>query len=261
MFTVLGGILSDKLVVDLTVNGFLPVTDEQLQTNIETARGLGLKKLEPGPLVPLAIVGGGPTINNHIETLQKWSGDVWAINGAWKWCDERGIDAVFCSVDPDPIVAKWARGARRAILATQCPLEAFEALKDADVITFEAGTEVKGVTGTTVSSLIHAGILTRHSGITLFGCESCYLPTKSHAYMREDRPEECIVACEDAFYLTAPDFYFQARALAELINGLDGYVKEESGGLLRAFVRNPKHWIAWASEGLVKVMKPVKKDA
>lgn len=257
MFTILGGILNDKLVVDLTVDGYLPVTDEQLNKNIETARGLGCKKLEPGPSVPLAIVGGGPTINDHVETLKNWNGHVWAINGAWKWCDERGIDATFCSVDPDPIVAKWAKGAKRALLATQCPPEAFETLKDADVITYEAGTEIKAVTGTTVSTLIYAGIVTKHSEITLFGCESCYLPASSHAYMREDRAEEMIVSCCGNFYLTAPDFYFQARALAETINGLGGYLKEESGGLLRAFVRDPKHWIAWMSEATVKAMRPV----
>lgn len=259
MFTVRGGVLGGP--IDLTIDGFLPVTDEQLKTNIDNAAGLGFKRLEPGPVVPLAIVGGGPTINNHLETLKNWAGHVWAINGAWGWCRDHGIEATFCSVDPHPIVAKWAQGVERAILATQCPVEAFDVLKDADVTVFEAGTEVKGVTGTTVSAMIYAGALTKHESITLFGCESCYLPKASHAYQHEDRPEEMVVACNGSFYLTAPDFYLQAKGLADLVRGMDGYVKEESGGLLRAMVQSPDHWIAWVSEEMAKNFKPVRREA
>ncbi|MCW5615900.1 MAG: hypothetical protein KIT32_12335 [Rhodocyclaceae bacterium] len=257
MFTVLGGTISNKVVVDLTVDGFLPVSDEQIQTNIDNARGLGLKRLKPGPRVPLAIVGGGPSINNHVETLQNWQGDIWAINGAWGWCRDRGIDAVFCSVDPHPIVAKWARGADKAILATQCPAEAFEVLKGADVTVYDAGTEIKGVGGSTLGTSIYAGTITHHTGITLFGCESCYLPNKSHAYQHETRTREMIVNCGGDFYLTSPDYYTQARQIAELIRGLDGYIKEESGGILRAFVKNPEHWIAWLSEECAQTMRPI----
>lgn len=256
MFTILGGTLSDKVIVDVTIEGYLPVSDEQLQENLRHARGLDCKKLQPGPRVPLAVVGGGASINNHIDTLKNWQGDVWAINGAWRWCRDNGIDAVFCSVDPHPIVAKWAEGAKRAMLATQCHPEAFDVLKGADLITFETGTEVKAAAGTTASTLIYAGILTHHSSVTLFGCESCYLPNKTHAYQKEDHPNQIVVACGEGFYLTGADFYVQARAMADIINSLDGYVKEESGGLLRAFINNPKHWVAWVSESLVKTMKP-----
>jgi hypothetical protein len=259
VFTVLGGVLSDKVVVDLTVDGFLPVSDEQIQTNLDNAKGLGFKRLEPGPRVPLAIVGGGSSINNHVETLKNWSGHVWAINGAWKWCDERGIDATFCSVDPHPIVAKWAAGVKRAILATQCHPDAFEVLKDADVTVYEAGTEVKGVGGSTLGVSIYAGLLTQHTEITLFGCESCYLPAKTHAYQSETRTREMVVNCQGDFFLTSPDYYTQARQIAELIRSLDGYVKEESGGILRAFVRSPDHWVAWFSDECARTMRQIKK--
>lgn len=251
MFTIRGGILSGP--VDLTIRGFLPVSDEQLQANIDNALGLGLKELGPGPIVPLAIVGGGSSIENHVETLRNWRGDVWAINGAFGWCRDHGIDATFVSVDPHPIVAKWAAGAARAILHKQCPPEAFAVLKNADVTISEAN----GCTGTTVASAITAGAKTRHESITLFGCESCYQPNKSHAYQNEDRPEQMIVCAGGNFYFTGPDFYFQAQKLAELIRGLDGYVKEESGGLLREFIKNPEHWIVWISEEMAKGLKPV----
>lgn len=252
MFTIRGGTFGGP--VDLTIRGFLPISDEQLQANLDNAAGLGLKGLEPGPIVPLAIVGGGSTVKNHLETLQKWRGDVWAINGAFGWCRDNGIDATFVSVDPHPIVAKWAEGAKRAILHKQCPPEAFAILKDADVTISEAN----GCTGTTVASAITAGVKTRHESITLFGCESCYQPDKSHAYMDEPLAEQMIVCAGKEFYLTRPDFYFQAQKLAELIRGLDGYVKEESGGLLRAFINSPDHWIVWLSDEICKGLKPVR---
>jgi hypothetical protein len=252
LFTIRGGILGGP--VDLTIRGFLPVSDEQLEANRDNAVGLGLKGLEPGPIVPLAIVGGGSSIEKHVETLQKWSGDVWAINGAWKWCRDNGIDATFVSVDPHPIVAKWAEGATRAILHAQCPVESFDALKGADVRLFDSN----GCSGTTVAAAITAGAKTRHNAITLFGCESSYQLGKSHAYMDENLPEQMIVSCEGTFYLTRPDFYFQAQKLAELIRGLDGYVKEEGGGLLRAFIKCPDHWILWMSDEITKGLKPVR---
>jgi len=255
LFTIRGGVFGGP--VDLTIRGFLPVSDEQVTKNIDNATGLGLKELGPGPIVPLAIVGGGPTINNHIETLRNWSGDVWAINGAFGWCRDHGIDATFVSVDPHPIVAKWAEGAKRALLHKQCPVEAFDALKGADVTLFDSN----GCTGTTVAAAITAGAKTRHESITVFGCESCYQPDKSHAYQNEDRPERMIVAASGSFYFTAPDFYFQAQKLAELIRGLDGYVKEESGGLLRAFIKSPDHWIVWISDEMAKGLKPIARAA
>lgn len=251
MFTIRGGVLSGP--VDLTLKGHLPVSDEQLQANIDNAAGLGLKELEPGPVVPLAIVGGGPTINQYVERLQNWSGDVWAINGAFGWCRDNGIDATFVSVDPHPIVAKWAEGAKRAILHKQCPAEVFDVLRGADVTLFDAN----GCSGTTVAAAITAGAKTRHESVRVFGCESCYQPGQSHAYQNEDRPEQMIVSAGGQFYFTAPDLYFQAQKLAELIRSLDGYVVEESGGLLRAFIESPEHWILWMSDEMARGTRPV----
>lgn len=240
----------------MTVEGFLPVSDEQVEKNLNNARNLGLKRLEPGPRVPLAIVGGGLSIHNHVERLKNWDGHVWAINGAWRWCEERGIDATFISVDPHPIVAKWASGARKAILHEQCPIEAFDVLKDADVTVYDA----RGCSGSTVGSAITAGAKTGHESITLFGCESCFQMDRTHAYQKEDRAARLIVCCDGDFFLTAPDFYFQAQKLAELIKGLDGYVTEESGGLLRAFIKKEQHFVLWVSEEMARGFKPVKKD-
>lgn len=255
MFTIRGGVFGGP--VDLTIDGFLPVSDEQVQKNIDNATGLDSKKLEPGPVVPLAIVGGGGSINRHADTLKNWQGHVWAINGAWRWCEDRGIDATFVSVDPDPIVAKWAKGARRALLHVQCPVEAFDVLKDADVTVFDS----RGCSGTTITAAIMAGAQTAHESITVFGCESCYQPDSTHAYQNEVRPEQMIVSTGGDFFLTAPDFYYQAQKLAELIRGLDGYVKEESGGLLRGLIKSPDHWILWISEEMAKGLKPINREA
>jgi hypothetical protein len=252
LFTIRGGTLGG--LIDVTIDGFLPVSDEQIRKNEDHAKGLGLKKVGPGPRVPLAIVGGGTSIVRHIETLKNWSGHVWAINGAWRWCDERGIDATFCSVDPHPIVATWAKGAKHAILDAQCPVEVFEMLAGADISLSEA----HGCTGTTVAALITEGARSCHDSITLFGCESCYPMDKTHAYQNEARPDQMVVCAGGDYFLTAPDFYFQAQKLAELIRGLDGYVKEECGGLLRALINSPEHWVVWISEAMTQNFKPIR---
>lgn len=260
MFTVFGGKILRE--IDLTITGQLPITLEQLKRNLDYSRGLGLK----GPIQfgaaerSLAVVGGGPSINQHVDTLKAWDGDVWAINGAYGWCKDRGIKATFLAVDPHPIVKTWAVGVERAILATQCDPSVFEHLKDADVTLVEVGEKIKcGSSAATVTP--HLAAFMAYRNITLFGCESSYAPDKTHAYMKEDRPDELIVMCGNIPYLTAPDFYMQAKELSYFIRELPEFLKQESGGLLGAMVKDQSHWIMWVSEEMAKGLTQIERAA
>lgn len=255
-FTLIGGRLMPP--IDLSIAGVLPVSDEDVARNIRNAFTLDLPNYrEMRARKPrLAVVGGGPSINSHIDELKAWDGDIWAINGAFGWCDSRGIDAVFLAVDPHPIVAKWARGARRALLETRCDPSAFDELKDADVYLFDIGTE-GGIAarGSTATAAPHLAIRMGYREVTFFGCESSYPPGASHAYRDEAREDQLIVEVGGVDYLTAPDFHIQAEELSNYIRQIPEFLKERSGGLLRAMLEHPNpddRHIRWISESFAK---------
>ncbi len=243
------------------------MAEQRLEPPAHLLRDLGLAGI---PLLdnPLAVVGGGPSIDKHVETLKNWPGEVWAINGALAWCREHEIEATFFAVDPDPIVVKWARYARRAIIEQSCDPGVFESLADdgAEVITFDTGHEACAIraAGSSASAVPHVAIRMGFHEVTLFGCESSYpadLPT--HAYQDEKRADQMLVACGGDYFLTCPDFYVYVQYLSDYIAAVPEFIKEESGGLLRAMIQNKgEHSIRWVSEsmarGLAKVETPVK---
>lgn len=258
--TILGGKLHAP--ISLAIQGVLPVSDEIVARNVREApsgKEYQRAEMKPENVRPhrLAVVGGGTTINNHVETLKNWPGDVWAINGAYGWCREHGIDAWLFACDPDPIVLKWAQGAGKAILANTVDPAVFELLKDAEVVTFDVDGRPGGIVGrgSTATCAPHLAVRMAYPGVTFFGCESCYPVGVTHAYQHEVRTDEMLVevgGAERREYLTAPDFYIQAMELANLIRELPVYLTEESGGLLREFVANPEHHIRWVSDGLAR---------
>jgi len=265
MYTIFGGKLG--CLGDLSIQGELPVSAEKCISNAESNLALGLKTYRSWQTdkTRLAVVGGGPSVIDHIQTLRDWDGDIWAINGAWDWCRNRGIETTFFACDPHPIVTQWAVGAKKAILEVSCDPEVFKLLGAADVYTFDA--EKSGIAGyaSTASCAPHLAIRMGYRSVKFFGCDSSYLPNNSHAYMDENRKEEMIIRCDGHDFLTAPDLYLQALGLAEYIRQVPEFISEESNGLLTAMINDPKYHVMWVSQGLVDIMniepeeKPEKK--
>lgn len=258
MFTIIGGtpVFSQ---LDISFGGELPVSADTCAINAQHSRALGLKTYRSWQTANprVAVVGGGPSIKEHLDVLKNWDGDVWAINGAWKWCRDNGIEATFFACDPHPIVAQWAEGADKALIEISCDPAVFEALKSADVYTFDADAETGGIIGyaSTASSAPHLAIRMGYRSVTFFGCESSYLPNKSHAFMDEDRAEQMIVRCNGNDYLTAPDLFLQAMGLSSYIKQVPEFISEQSGGLLGAMIEDPKFHIAWISQPLADALE------
>jgi hypothetical protein len=259
-------ILGGRLVpaFELSIAGELPVPDEDVQRNHKHACGLGLPSYREfrATRPRLAVIGGGPSINRHVDEIKAFDGDVWAVNGAWGWCHRHGIAATFVSGDPHPRVAEWAKGATRALLNVHCDPSAFAVLKDADVAVFDAGSEPGMIrTGSsTASGTPHLAIRMGYREVTLYGCESSYqLNATTHAFQHEQRADEMLVVCDDKEYLTAPDFYMQALELARYIREVPEFIKERSGGLLRAMIEaKGEHFIRWVSDALAKGLSPIR---
>lgn len=183
----------------------------------------------------VAIVGGGPSVEKHLDELRLFDGDVWAINGAWRYLADHGVDAWFVTIDPSEFVLKDAEGARKAILAKTCAPELFDLLKDGDVRVFDAQCGP-----TTVCEAVTASVQHGYKRAVFYGCESSYADLgKRHAYAESRRAEtvaEILVGKQ--WFATQGDFLDQAAFLAAVIRMAPHVYSERSGGLLRALVEH-----------------------
>lgn len=249
----------------LPLKGMPPVSPEKLEENRRYAHSLGLPTISGDIHLPrgdLAVVGGGPSIIHKLEVLKAWKTDIWAINGTCRWLQQRGIRSWMYAFDPLPMVAGYALEVPLAVVATQCDPSVFHNLRGKQVLVWDHlpdGT-VSGASVATSAPPLAA--MLGFQSVTYFGCESSYHDGQTHAYMHEIRDLEMKVACGGREYLTCPDFYLQACELSYIIRAFPSYLKEESGGLLRAMVKNAgEHEITWCNPLLDRMVKKVVQEA
>lgn len=217
---------------------------------IETARGLGISPPKPRS-GPLAVVGGGHSIHAYVETLRRWKGEIWAINGAWGWLRDRGIEATFYTCDPLERTALFSQGARKAIAFSLAhPL--LWNVPDCEMLDEKPWFTASAPNATQMA--IPLGF----ESVTFFGCD-CSYSDDTHAYETHPVNWSLVVECGGMEYLTVPAYYIQALELERIIKTTP-FFRERSGGLLRALVENDTHNVTWMSQS-VKDMFPELKVA
>jgi hypothetical protein len=243
-----------------------------MASNIAHSRSLGLPTIAERRGTksgPLAIVGGGPSAMALVDEIRGYGANVWAVNGTCAWLREHGVEAVFFSCDALPMVADQAKGAKRAVVATQCDPGVFEALKDADVTVFDATHgEIIGSGSTTVTATPMTAVLMGYRPITFYGCESSYAMGRTHSYVNEIRDLEMVLTLGGLKFRTAPDFCKQAEELSALFRlerennpGFPIFC-ERSGGLLRAMIQHGDEYeLEWVSQILADNIKSVMEAA
>lgn len=189
----------------------------------------------------LAIVGGGNSINPHIEELQAWGGDIWAINGTVNWCLDHGIDAAFYTIDAQP-PSNWhypLSRIKRAVLASDCSpaliLKLLSQGASVSLLPVPVGGPDIGPT-----SACYAGLLAPEAGysdMTWFGCEGSFGET-SHAFESAEIAEWIRVRVGNEDLPTKPEFAQQSQVISEIIRAFPKFYSERSGGLLRAMVEH-----------------------
>lgn len=219
---------------------FVPVnsfSDEILDRNKAHTAGLGLHLIGtlPATRSPLAVVGGGPGVSCSTNELRAFDGEIWAINGAWEWCRDNGIDATFYTIDPSPVIAQMAQGAGPAVLGDVCDPSVFETV-GGPVQVFPIGELPSG--STSASTSIMAAALCGYQHVTLFGCDSSFEGGKTHIYDWNPGESRVLVECGGDQFLTCPQMIMQAEYMAEVIRGVPEYVTIRGGGFLPALVKH-----------------------
>ncbi len=172
----------------------------------------------------IAIVGGGPSLNEQIPALIRHShrgGIVWALNGAYRFL--RG-----CGVAVDAVVLLDARKSNvefvdgiegeTAYLASQVHPAVYDALSGKSVIRFDL--DALGDCGTTVGT--HAMCIAFVEGyrrIHLFGFDSSYRDDDGHAYPQSMNAGERVIDVavdEGRAFRAAPWMVQQAKDFLSL---------------------------------------------
>jgi hypothetical protein len=229
------------------------VGNDVAERNIAHAHGLGLIELSAFDRrgVKLAVVGGGPSVKDHIQELRDWDGDVWAVNGAYQWCEDNGIDAAFFSVDSMPDLAPLIGNAPRVYLASVCDPAAFDAAEHSVRRVFHIGPG-KLLTGAT-SATAAAALAPRldYQSATFFGCEGSYGKTLTHVYAGGiQSPWRVLLRCAGEEINTDAGFLMQAEFLSAVIRAAPSFYSERSGGLLAAMTKDPDYDVIAMSPAL-----------
>jgi hypothetical protein len=195
---------------------------------------------------PVAVVGGGPLLD--IEAVRHWPGDVWAINFTADFLLDRGIDCTFFTIDPAPILKTTAA---KRLLASHCDPSLFAG----EVQCFDLSEHARGGVAGGTTTATRAPLLAvemGYPGAVFFGCESSFA-ARDHVDRDEGFNQTAnlvIIRADGADWKTSTQMLLQAQELSWFIRNCPCF-REESGGLLRAMVRDDN----WEVVGVNQAMK------
>lgn len=214
------------------------------------AHGRNIPPLGGRPVKPdLAVVGGAPDLKDYLEELRAFPGEIWAINGAWRFLKSHGIESAFFTTDPHERVIELARGAAHAVLASQVHPGVWDVVQSAEMfdLGFGEGQVVHGPS--TATAAPHVALIRGHERVTFYGCSSSYIGGKSHAY-QSDGGSKLLITCGGETYLTDPRLFGQAEFLAAVIRAAPHIYLERSGGLLRALAQHEEYDVTAATRDI-----------
>jgi hypothetical protein len=231
----------------ITFTGTPAITEAERRSHVSHAMSLGLGGISPGS-GRLAIVGSSHSLPVYEETLRRWDGDIWAVNGGWQWCRAHEIPASFFSVHPTDSILKHLDGIGpndKAILAHQtCPRVLDAAVSSGANVRLYDDQEYPGIASAPQAA--YQAILAGYSEVTFFGCDLNFSEGKQHVNHEVGFRALMTVQAAGDLYMTTPAYYTQAIELVRMIEAYPTIFRERSSGLLRAMVEGP-HSVAWIS--------------
>lgn len=223
------------------------VSRENALAQADHARGLGLSPPRPRS-GSLAVVGGGQSIHAYIETLRRWDGDVWAINGAYDWCRDRRIDCTFFSADAQECLVGYAAKAERLILPPWCHPDIWNLPGEIELVDFPPTFSASA------PNVAACAFDLGYSDITYFGCD-CSFSDFTHTYENKSSPETMIVRTAGMRFMTTPAYFVQAEELATLCREFPSVISEMCGGLTHALTLDMNYDVEGMSPAVSKLFE------
>ena len=202
-------------MTEVKLDGVLPqmVTPiPEFKENVVRNKALGLRRIHELPefraLRPIAVVGGGPSLVDHLDELRKFRVII-AAGSVHDYLMEQGIIPTYCVVtDADSIMNNYMTKPSRDttyLIASHCSPSTFDKLAAAGVhvVTFHCGGDpafndeyfgegefVMGGGCTVGSRAFMIAYTFGYLNIHLFGMDSCLQGEKHHSYESSDPEKE-----------------------------------------------------------------------
>lgn len=235
------------------------VNQEDREKHILHALSLGLPVcgFEPVRSRKLAIVASGPSVNDYRQELLDWDGDIWAINGAYRYLmREFGIvPHGFVGVDPQREMLQFFDDPNQATtfyLASCTHPDVFERLTGYDVRLWHSNSDTNeilpsksvavpgGITCVTRAPFV--AYMIGYRDVTIYGADCSYeeLP---YAYATESKQcdpkdETITVKCNGKLFKTETGLMHQASNLGALEETFPGKLTFRCGGMLPEFLKS-----------------------
>lgn len=199
---------NNKLLSELKVNithNKSDVVEQNMRSCIK--RGLPeVNRIEDIPIdKPIAIVGGSPSLKDHIEELRNFDGYILATNGAYAFLRKHGIKPQgMCLLDARNENLRFFQNPSRKttyfIASCASPL-VFNKLKGHKVIVWHSDNGIYRPDGkmyigggcTVGTRAIFLAYVLGFRDIHLFGMDSCYTDDEHHAYSQDLNDGERLV--------------------------------------------------------------------
>lgn len=208
-----------------TVNG-LANSNEDIARNIRSSIKLGLpsiKDILQSQSGAVAIVGSGPSLKETWTRLKDFDGDIISCNAACQFLLERGITPTYMMCfDADPLMLEFITPDKEIthLIASRCPPEAFEILKDCKVYLWHANgdkylEEILQENGMIAEPMINGGTaaVTRslylapalgYTEIHVFGSDSSFANGDTHIRKSTTDEKRLPIKCAGRIFETAP---------------------------------------------------------
>jgi len=212
---------------------------EQISENIKNNRNRNLPTIQEldtwREQVPVAIVGGGPSLEKELDNLRKYK-YIMACGSVHDYLLENNIHPTWCAIcDPDVIVLNYLKKKTlgvKYLVASQCDPRVFEHLDSTDVTIWHLMGdkfdhsiygEGKLLIGGGCTILTRAMVMVMGMGfynLHLFGCDTCLgLHGEHHSYGWSDPDKERIYdETKVQFEIDGPIFKVAGYHLGQLFD-------------------------------------------
>jgi hypothetical protein len=232
---------------------------EGCRRNVESSlrRGLRVCGYAPKRTGQLAIVGSGPSVSDYLGELRSWPGEIWTVNGAYRYLLNEGIVAhAFVGLDPVPGLREYVETRHERttfLISSVCDPAVFDELSGADVwlwhskqsdFPYPEGSHVVGGGTTCLTRAPYLAQMVGWRDITMFGADSSHSGGRAYSYehgtFREDSTQPTFeVDCNGHVFVTELALLKQVSALGVMQTLFNGCLKFRCGGLMNAFLNSP----------------------
>jgi hypothetical protein len=234
--------------------------DSTLLANIEANDYSRVARQEPHGR-PLAIVGGGPSLEGALEALRGWQGDIWAINRTPDYLKAHGIGSTLVSVDAGDSVSEFCApdAVDGAIFASWCAPNVVERYSGVRIFDMAPYGDLIGST-TTAGTMAILALRMGYTRVTFFGCEGSYAE-RDHVDLHVGYDAQLAVLAAGEPFLTCPGFLIQCQELSNMVREFPHVFREESGGLLRGMIADPDWTTVGVSDALARHLEEMNPEA